>query len=85
MALVAKQLDLPVYVLTDTSKIGTLIPQTGLERKDQWLKPLASLYGEVKTVNLRESIIAPDLVNMIITGEGKFSAREFIARYGEER
>jgi translation initiation factor 2B subunit (eIF-2B alpha/beta/delta family) len=85
-AIVAKHYGLPVWVVSDSSKIGSLKPHPRREREDQWLKGMSSMMGparqHIQFSNIRESITPRELINGIVTEDGVFGSDAFAARYG---
>jgi translation initiation factor 2B subunit (eIF-2B alpha/beta/delta family) len=77
IAVMAKQYNVPVYVIADTAKFGKLEWNADKERNIQWLtrdKKSLDLMKKhtIKTINPREDIIDPHLIKMLITEDGVF-------------
>jgi len=67
----------PVYVIADISKFGTLAWSDELEREIKWLSRDSKAMNElaeykIKTMNPREDVVDPEKVTMLITEEGAF-------------
>jgi translation initiation factor 2B subunit (eIF-2B alpha/beta/delta family) len=88
LAIIARHFLIPVYVICDSSKMGDLRPRPALERKEQWIKSVPHWrWGpieEVELQNLRESVVEPDLISMIITEDGMFNPAQFRVNYSPD-
>lgn len=88
LAIIASYAEVPVYVLCDSKKIGSLKPDRGTEREDQWLKGVPEWQwpsvSSLEFMNLRESVIEPDLIRKIITENGAFTQEEFKRHYKKQ-
>ena len=69
----AKEYNIPVYVIAETMKIIKEITKTDLQRKVKWLTTdLSVKLDEFTQYNPREDIVPPQKIAMIITEKGAF-------------
>ncbi|HEX5733500.1 MAG TPA: hypothetical protein VF131_11760 [Blastocatellia bacterium] len=86
LAIIARHFEIPVYVICDSSKMGSLRPIPALERQEQWIKSVPQWqWGppeeDIQLQNLRESITDTDFSSRFITEDGVFSKAQFINKY----
>ncbi|CAD6492035.1 MAG: Putative methylthioribose-1-phosphate isomerase [Candidatus Argoarchaeum ethanivorans] len=77
MADMAKEYNIPVYVIAETTKIIKEIKKNpDLPRKVEWLTTDLSVnFDDFKQYNPREDIVPPEKITMLITEKGAFQPR----------